>query len=102
MNLQLYIQWVKESIDHLPLLRFISLQHSLFEAIHSFEDGNGRTGRILSNYLLISRGFPIVTIKGDGPSREVYFCPSPTLLNKSFCGGPGGSFYKKRPLVAEG
>jgi hypothetical protein len=21
---------------------------------------------------------------------------------KSFCGGPGGSFFKKRPLVAEG
>jgi hypothetical protein len=25
--------------------------------------------------------------------------PSPI---KSFCGGPGGSFFKKRPLVAEG
>jgi hypothetical protein len=23
-------------------------------------------------------------------------------LNKSFCRGPGGSFFKKRPLVAEG
>ena len=23
-------------------------------------------------------------------------------LNKSFCGGPGGSFLEKRPLVAEG
>jgi hypothetical protein len=25
-----------------------------------------------------------------------------TALIKSFCGGPGGSFFKKRPLVAEG
>ena len=24
------------------------------------------------------------------------------LLIKSFCGGPGGGFYKKSPLVAEG
>jgi 2-iminoacetate synthase len=26
----------------------------------------------------------------------------PKTFNKSFCGGPGGSFFKKRPLVAEG
>ena len=25
-----------------------------------------------------------------------------TALIKSFCGGPGGSFYKKRPLAAGG
>ena len=24
------------------------------------------------------------------------------VLVKSFCGGPGGNFFKKRPLVAEG
>jgi Fic family protein len=71
--LQLYVQWVKENIDRFSVLRFIALQHSLFEALHPFEDGNGRTGRILSNYFLVSRGFPIVTIKGDDPSREVYY-----------------------------
>jgi ankyrin repeat protein len=28
--------------------------------------------------------------------------PKPTKLNKSFCGGPGGGFLEKSPLVAEG
>ncbi len=68
-----YVQWVNENIAGFPLLRFAALQHSLFEAIHPFEDGNGRTGRILTNYLLVSQGFPIVTIKGDDISRQKYY-----------------------------
>ncbi len=28
--------------------------------------------------------------------------PKNFLLNKSFCGGPGGGFLEKSPLVAEG
>jgi Fic family protein len=71
--LDLYIQWVKEKIDTLPVIQLIALQHGFFEAVHPFEDGNGRTGRILTNYLLLSRGFPLVTVKGDNPSREVYY-----------------------------
>lgn len=70
---KLYVEWVNENIDRIPLLRFIALQHSLFEALHPFEDGNGRTGRILTNYLLISRGFPLVIIKGDDASRDIYY-----------------------------
>lgn len=71
--LKLYTEWTAENFKRLPLLRFAALQHSLFEALHPFEDGNGRTGRILTNYLLINRGFSIVTIKGDDPSRELYY-----------------------------
>ena len=53
-------------------LSSIAKQHVLFESIHPFEDGNGRTGRILLNYLLISNGLPPVVLKGDQESRNQY------------------------------
>lgn len=69
----LYVKWVMDNAGKLPLLRFLALQHSLFEAIHPFADGNGRAGRIISNYLLLSRGYPIIIVKGDDTSRESYY-----------------------------
>ena len=38
-----------------PLVR-LSLIHYQFEAIHPFEDGNGRTGRILNILYLVEQG----------------------------------------------
>ena len=45
----------------LPLIENIANFHINFEHIHPFEDGNGRTGRVLINHELISSGeIPIV------------------------------------------
>jgi Fic family protein len=37
--------------------------HTDFVRIHPFEDGNGRTARLLMNYELRKNGFPMISIK---------------------------------------
>ncbi len=41
------------------------LVHLEFVTIHPFMDGNGRLGRLLMNYALLSGGLPWVTIRSD-------------------------------------
>ncbi len=45
--------------------------HAKFENIHPFADGNGRTGRILMNYILIVHNHPPVTIHEE--DRKEYY-----------------------------
>lgn len=45
--------------------------HAKFENIHPFADGNGRTGRIAMNYLLVLNGHPPVTIHEE--DRKAYY-----------------------------
>ena len=45
--------------------------HYRFIRIHPFDDGNGRTARILMNFILMQFGFPPVIIKSE--DKENYF-----------------------------
>lgn len=41
----------------------VAVFHLLFEGIHPFIDGNGRTGRLVLNFELLKQGFPPINIK---------------------------------------
>ena len=37
--------------------------HGYYEYLHPFRDGNGRTGRLLSNFILLRAGHPLIIVK---------------------------------------
>ncbi|MBQ9677388.1 MAG: Fic family protein [Prevotella sp.] len=37
--------------------------HGYYEYLHPFRDGNGRTGRLLSNFILLREGYPLLIIE---------------------------------------
>jgi Fic family protein len=70
--LDLFVNFVKELEKSFDFNK-LSVSHGFFEEIHPFEDGNGRTGRIILNYILISNGYPLVIIKGEEKSKKTYY-----------------------------
>ena len=40
------------------MLEEVAAAHAAFERIHPFVDGNGRTGRLLTNLILARLGYP--------------------------------------------
>jgi Fic family protein len=53
--------------------------HSELVGVHPFIDGNGRTSRLVMNFILMRAGFPIANISGDNAKRNDYY----DSLNKS-------------------
>ena len=45
--------------------------HGYFEYLHPFRDGNGRTGRIISNFILLRAGHPLLVIELKSRSQYI-------------------------------
>ncbi|MBI2175780.1 Fic family protein [Candidatus Woesearchaeota archaeon] len=56
------ISWYHDNEKIHPLER-AAILHGKFEAIHPFEDGNGRVGRLLINVMLMSNGYPPLIVR---------------------------------------
>lgn len=53
------------------LVEFLARLHTRFESIHPFRDGNGRTGRLLMNLMLVRRGLPPAIIYNRERTRYI-------------------------------
>ena len=59
----LMADWVRDvnglrSVTDQPFVEALAALHARFEQIHPFIDGNGRTGRLLNNLILVRCGYP--------------------------------------------
>lgn len=63
IDLSLY-GWFKLMNDELTT-RDWKLLHVMYEGIHPFVDGNGRTGRMFMNWQRVKNGLPLLVLKED-------------------------------------
>ena len=73
------LKWWKAERTANPFFKAM-IFHQRFEAIHPFEDGNGRTGRLLLLWMLIKAGYDVILFKSA--NRQAYF----SALNKADAG----------------
>ncbi len=57
-DIDLLLKWYKEHKDKIHPLILAIIFHHKFEKIHPFMDGNGRTGRMIMNYILLKNNLP--------------------------------------------
>jgi Fic family protein len=59
------LEWYADAVKQkkLHLVEIAALIHYKFVRIHPFDDSNGRTSRLLMNYVLLRYGYPPVIIK---------------------------------------
>lgn len=62
-DMDLLLRWFHEQKEKLHPLVLAAIFHHMFEKIHPFMDGNGRTGRMLMNYLLMKEKYPPIVIR---------------------------------------
>jgi fido (protein-threonine AMPylation protein) len=61
IDMKLLLKWYNENKKLHPLV-LATIFHHKFEKIHPFSDGNGRTGRMLLNYILMINGYPLLIV----------------------------------------
>src|SRR5437588_3107817 len=67
-----WVAWVHgEGHAFEPVTR-AAIAHHGFEAVHPFEDGNGRVGRLLLNLMLMCEGYPPALLLHDWRTRYIH------------------------------
>jgi len=61
-DMDLLLKWFHENESKIHPLVLATIFHHKFEKIHPFSDGNGRTGRMIANFILLRNNFPPMII----------------------------------------
>ena len=57
--------------EDIPPIAKAAVFHAQFETIHPFVNANGRTGRLISNFMLMRAGYEPVNIQAESRSRYI-------------------------------
>ncbi len=61
-----FIDWLQsDEAKMLHPIEFATLAHYKLASIHPFRDGNGRTSRLLMNFILFQKGYPVAVISNE-------------------------------------
>lgn len=69
LEMRKLFNWYSRNKKILHPLVLAAYFHVAFETIHPFVDGNGRTGRLLMNFILHKNGFPMINIPNSKKMR---------------------------------
>ena len=61
-ELKMFVSWYKQNKKEFKPLVLAAIVHNQFENIHPFQDGNGRVGRLLLNFVLLNQLYPPINI----------------------------------------
>jgi len=65
------VVWYKKNKSRFRPLVLAAIIHNQFEYIHPFQDGNGRVGRLLLNFILLEHNYPPISISLE--DRQEYY-----------------------------
>jgi Fic family protein len=69
--LQDFFRWYGKHRDVLHPVELAALVHLKFVTIHPFSDGNGRMSRLMMNFVLKAKGYPMLNVPYEG--RNSYY-----------------------------
>ncbi|MBE6453093.1 MAG: Fic family protein [Alphaproteobacteria bacterium] len=86
------ISWVKDNIDNLPTPIVAGLFHYQFVTIHPYFDGNGRTARLITSYIMRKYGYGLKGIY----SLEEYYAKNLSAYYQALATHPHHNYYYGR------
>jgi Fic family protein/plasmid maintenance system antidote protein VapI len=78
-----YFIWMDQQKNKLHPVVLAAELHERLVTIHPFIDGNGRTSRLVMNFILLQHGYVIANIKGDYETRMKYYQTLETAQTKN-------------------
>ena len=90
--MQELVLWIKENIDILPTPVVAGLFHYQFVTIHPYFDGNGRTARLLTSYIMRKYGYGLKGIY----SLEEYYAKNLNDYYQALATHPHHNYYYGR------